>query len=83
MSENIIHLNPEAIHTEWKDLVKNSIEKTRNAMPNAEADRLVNAERYVRNEERQRYRAGHYERKFATSSGEVKLKTARAERSRF
>ena len=28
MSKNIIHLNPEAIHTELKDLVKNSIEET-------------------------------------------------------
>lgn len=74
MSENIIHLNPEAIHTELKDLVKNSIEETLNAMLDAEADRLVNAERYARNEERQGYRAGHYERKFGTSSGEVKLK---------
>ena len=26
MSKNIIHLNPEAIHTELKDLVKNSID---------------------------------------------------------
>lgn len=73
MSKNIIHLNPEAIHTELKDLVKNSIEETLNAMLDAEADRLVNAERYARNEERQGYRAGHYERKFGTSSGEVKM----------
>ncbi len=37
-----------AIHTELKDLVKNSVEETLNAMLDAEADRLVNAERYAR-----------------------------------
>lgn len=71
MSKNIIHLNPEAILTELKDLVKNSIEETLNAMLDAEADRLVNAERYARNEERQGYRAGHYERKFGRIKHDV------------
>ena len=44
MSGNIIKLNQELIHTELKDLVKNSVEETLNAMLDAEADRLVNAE---------------------------------------
>ena len=35
-----------------------------------EAERLVNAERYARDEERQGYRSGHYERTFATTSGD-------------
>lgn len=42
-------------------------------MLDAEADELVNAERYARNEERCGYRAGHYERSFTTTSGDVKL----------
>ena len=50
MSDNIIKLNQELIHTELKDLVKNSVEETLNAMLDAEADRLVNAERYARDE---------------------------------
>ena len=74
MSDNIIKLNQELIHTELKDLVKNSVEETLNAMLDAEADRLVNAERYARDENRQGYRAGHYDRKFSTTAGDVNLK---------
>ena len=64
MSADIIQLNPEAFQTELKSLVKNSIEETLNAMLDEEAKKLVNAERYAREEERNGYRAGHYDRKF-------------------
>lgn len=74
MSDNIVQLNTELIHSELKDLVKNSVEETLNAMLDAEADRLVNAERYARDEERQGYRAGHYDRSFTTTAGEVNLR---------
>ena len=74
MSDNIIQVNDELIHTELKDLVRNSVEEALNAMLDAEADRLVNAERYAREEQRQGYRSGHYERTFTTTSGDVKLK---------
>lgn len=74
MSGNIIQVNDDFIHTELKNLVKNSIEETLNALLDSEADRLVNAERYARNEERQGYRSGHYERSFTTTAGEVKLR---------
>ena len=74
MSDNIVQLNTELIHSELRDLVKNSVEETLNAMLDAEADRLVNAERYARDEERQGYRAGHYDRSFTTTAGEVNLR---------
>ncbi|MDO4475110.1 MAG: IS256 family transposase [Eubacteriales bacterium] len=74
MSDNIIQINQDLIHTELKDLVKNSVEEALNAMLDAEADKLVNADRYARDEERKGYRSGHYDRSFTTSSGEVKLK---------
>ena len=74
MSDNIIQVNDEIIHTELKDLVKNTVEETLNAMLDAEADRLVNADRYARDEERKGYRSGHYDRSFTTTSGEVNLK---------
>ena len=74
MSDNIIQLNQDLIHTELKDLVKNSVEETLNAMLDAEADKLVQAERYARAEQRQGYRAGHYDRSFATTAGEVNLR---------
>lgn len=74
MSDNIIQLNQDLIHTELKDLVKNSVEETLNALLDAEADKLVNAERYARDEQRHGYRAGHYDRSFTTTSGEVNLR---------
>ena len=74
MSGNIITFDQELIHTELKDLVKNSVEETLNAMLDAEADRLVNAERYARDEERKGYRADHYDRTLTTTAGEVNLK---------
>ena len=74
MSGNIIKLDQELIHTELKDLVKSSVEETLNAMLDAEADRLVNAERYARDEERKGYRAGHYDRSFSTTAGDVNLR---------
>ncbi len=74
MPDNIINFNEEAIHTELNDLVRNSVEEASNAMLDAEADKLVNAERYARDEKRKGYRSGHYDRSFTTSSGEVNLK---------
>lgn len=74
MSDKIIQLNQELIHTELKDLVKNSVEETLNAMLDAEANKLVNAERYARDEQRQGYRAGHYDRSFTSTAGEVNLR---------
>ena len=71
MSDIIIQVNQEIIHTELKDLVRTSVEEALNAMLDAEADKLVNAERYARNEERKGYRSGHYERSFTTTSGEI------------
>ena len=74
MPDNIVQLNTELIHNELKDLVKNSVEETLNAMLDAEADNLVNAERYARDEDRQGYRAGHYDRSFTTTAGEINLR---------
>ena len=74
MSGDIIQLNPEVFQSELKNLVKNSIEETLNAMLDEEAKKLVNAERYAREEERNGYRAGHYDRKFTTTAGDVNLR---------
>lgn len=74
MSGNIIQLNEQFIHNELKTIVKNSIEETLNALLDAEADKLVQAERYAREQTRKGYRAGHYERSFSTQAGDVTLK---------
>lgn len=73
MSDNIIQLNEAAIKGELKNLVKNSVEETLNALLNHEADELVKAERYERTGDRQGYRSGHYDRNFTTTSGDVTL----------
>lgn len=52
MSDNIIQLNQELIHNELKDLVRNSVEETLNALLDHEAEQLVNAEKYERSGER-------------------------------
>jgi transposase-like protein len=74
MSEKIVQLNEEIIKTELKELVRNSVEETLNGLLEAEADRLTNAAKYERSEERQGYRSGHYSRNLTTTSGEVSLK---------
>jgi Transposase, Mutator family len=50
------------------------VEETLNAMLDAEADRLCQAERYERTEARKDTRAGSYERHLHTKAGEVTLK---------
>lgn len=73
MSDNIIQLNQELIHTELKDLVRNSVEETLNALLDHEADVLVNAGKYERSSDRKGYWSGHYQRNFQTTAGEVTL----------
>ena len=74
MSTKIIQLNEGMIKQELKDLVRASVEETINGLLDEEAKALTNAEKYERTEERQGYRAGHYERDFQTTSVNVKLK---------
>ena len=51
MSGNIIQLNEQFIHNELKTIVKNSVEETLNTLLDAEADKLVQAERYARDQQ--------------------------------
>lgn len=44
-----------------------------NELPEKEAETLTQAARYARNEARQGYRSGHYDRKLTTTSGDVTL----------
>ena len=74
MSKKIIQLNEEAIKDELGTLVRDTVEKTLNELLDQEADRLTNARRYERTEERLDTRAGHYDRKLLTKAGEVNLK---------
>ena len=73
MSEKIVQLNEEVIKGQLKDLVRGSVEET-NELLEAEAEKLTQAARYERNEQRQGYRSGHYRRSLTTTSGDVTLK---------
>jgi transposase-like protein len=60
-----------------QELVRESVEQTLNAMLDAEADAHCGAKRYERSPERLDTRAGHYQRKLLTPSGEVVLQVPR------
>lgn len=62
MSDYIIQLNQELIHTGLKDLVRNSVEETLNTLLDHEADVLVNAGKYERFSDRKGYRSSHYQK---------------------
>lgn len=83
MSNNIIQLNQDLIHKELKELVQGSVEETLNALLGQEADQLINAEKYERSGERKGYRSGHYDRNFATTSGDVKLRVPKLKGVQF
>ena len=74
MSEKILQLNEEVIKGQLKELVRGSVEETLNELLEAEAQKLTQAARYERNEQRQGYRSGHYSRNLTTTSGDVTLK---------
>jgi transposase-like protein len=59
------------VKKELGDLVRKSVEDTLNTLLDEEIDRLKNAKRYERTEERIDTRAGHYTRKLGTKAGEV------------
>ena len=71
---NVITIDDERIKTHLDRVVRESVEETLNALLEAEADRLCNAQRYERSEARRDTRAGHYERRLQTKAGEVRLK---------
>lgn len=83
MSGNIIQLNEDLIKNNLKDLVRDSVEETLNALLDHEADELVRAGKYERTGDRKGYRSGHYERNFGTTSGEVKLRVPKLKGIQF
>ena len=83
MNDNIIEINEEKVKDHLGNFVRETVEETLNAMLEAEADQLCNAQKHERNNERQGYRAGHYERKLLTKAGEVNLKIPKLKKVTF
>lgn len=78
----IVTSNGESLKTDLRGLVRRAVEDTLNG-PLEEADDLVGAERHGRTANREAYRAGHYDRKLATTSGEVTLRMPELKGVRF
>ena len=83
MSNPIVSFDEQAVKDELRELVRKTIEETINAMLDEEADQLVGAGPYERTDERAAYRAGHYERGFTTTSGQLTLKMPKLKGMRF
>lgn len=74
MSQPIVTFDEQAIRNDLRELVRQTVEDTLNGLLEEEADDLVGAERYERTAGREAYRAGHYDRKLVTTSGEVTVR---------
>ena len=83
MSEKIVQLNEEVIKGQLKELVCRSVEETLNELLENEAEKLTQAARYERYEQRQGYRSGYYNRNLTTTSGDVTLKVPKLKRLFF
>jgi len=78
--QRMIRVDEGELRGHVRELVRESVEETLNAMLDAEADTQCGAKRYERSPERLDMRAGHYERKLLTPSGEVTLQVPRLRR---
>jgi len=83
MSDPIVSFDEAAMRGELKELVRQTVEDTLNALLEEEADDLIGADRYERTADREAYRAGHYERGLTTTSGQVILKMPKLKGMRF
>ncbi len=80
---NVIKIDDDRIKGHLDRVVRGTVEETLNSLLDAEADRLCNAGRYERSDQRRDKRAGHYERKLHTKAGEVNLKVPKLRRQTF
>ena len=83
MPEPIVTFNEESLKSDLRELVRRTVEDTLNGLLEEEAGDLVGAERYERTADREAYRAGHYERKLTTTSGEVTVRKPKLKGMRF
>ena len=79
----IIKIDEGQIQQHLGEMVRSTVEETLNAMLDAEADQLCNAQRYEHTESRTDQRAGHYKRKLHTKAGEVELNVPKLRRATF
>ena len=79
----IIKIDQAKIKSHLGEMVRESVEETLNALLDAEADQLCQAQRYERTKARKDMRAGHYKRNLHTQAGPVQLKMPKLRQSKF
>jgi transposase-like protein len=79
----IIQIDEGMIKDHLGKIVKGTVEETLNALLDADADRLCNASKYERTEDRKDRRAGYYGRKLHTKAGEVNIKVPKLRSLQF
>ena len=83
MPDSIVSSNEESLRADLRELVRRTVEEMLNGLLDEEADDPVGAERHERTADREAYRAGHCERKLATTSGEVAIRMPKLKGMRF
>jgi putative transposase len=79
----VIRIDESEIRGHLDQMVRGTVEETLNAMLDAEADEMCNAQRYEHSPERTDTRAGSYTRKLHTKAGEVEIKMPKLRRQTF
>ena len=79
----VIRIDESEIRGHLDQMVRGTVEETLNAMLDAEADEMCNAQRYEHSPDRIDTRAGSYKRKLHTKAGEVEVKVPKLRKQTF
>jgi len=79
----VIRIDESEIRGHLDEMVRGTVEETLNAMLEAEADEMCNAQRYEHSPDRVDTRAGSYTRKLHTKAGEVEVKVPKLRKQTF
>ena len=79
----VIRIGETEIRGHLDKLVRGTVEETLNALLEAEADEMCNAQRYEHSPDRVDTRAGSYKRKLHTKAGEVEVKIPKLRKQTF
>ena len=82
-STKIISVDEGAVKEKLSEMVRDTVEETLNMLLDQEAERLCNAKKYERKEDRRDRRAGYYQRNLETKAGKVKLNVPKLRTLRF
>ena len=79
----VIRIDESEIRGHLDEMVRGTVEETLNAMLDAEADEMCNAQRYEHSPDRVDTRAGSYKRRLHTKAGEVEVKVPKLRKQTF